>query len=119
MTISDFENLAGSTEARWKYGGVAIVKKYPSFVAATMLSSGDGVVVVEPYVADPNNAVIYNADGSPRARLVNPCVADGAKCFDDVYYDGGELTVIARGPGFMWACVFDEQGRLLRTHETR
>ena len=119
MSISDFECVPNSSVVSWVNAGVAVVKQYPSRVFAEELRSHEGVLVVESSHGDPNNAIIYNADGSPRVRLVNPCVAKGAVAFGDVYYVGSELTVVAYGQGDMWACVFDEDGHLQRTYETR
>ena len=119
MIISDFESPPDSTIVRWSCDQKPVVKQYAFEVQGAILKSGTGVAIAEPSNGNPHNGVIYNADGSLRVRLVNPCVADGAICFGDVYCDGSELKFIARGPGFMWACVFDENGQLLRTHETR
>jgi hypothetical protein len=119
MNVSNFENPRDSDYVAWTFHGTRIAKQYASSAYATPLASHTGVIVVEPYDKDPNNAVIYNADGSERVRLLNPMAAQGAICFDYPLYVGTELTVISVMHGLQFACVFDEQGRLQRVYETR
>ena len=83
------------------------------------LASHTGVVIVEPYQGHPNNAVIYNADGTPRIQLLNPLSAKGSICFIYPYYVGSELTLVAAFPDIQYGCGYDESGVCLRTYETR
>ena len=53
---------------RWFFNGSLIEKRYPSWAVAAELASGTGVAIGEPF-GFPDNAVIYNEDGSGRARL--------------------------------------------------
>jgi hypothetical protein len=119
MTISGFQNPDNSTYVQWKLGNQLIVKRYPAVVYAVELASHCGALIVEPYDGSTDNAVIYNADGSPRIRLINPLKAQGAICFAYPYYVGAELTVVSALHGLQFGCVFDEDGRLLRTYESR
>lgn len=118
MTISEFENPDDANYVRWRFAGTLIEKRYSRATYAVVLASGTGVAIVEPY-AGPNNAVIVNADGTERVRLINPLTSKGAICFMYPYYVGGELTVMVALPADQFGCVFDEQGRCLRTYETR
>ncbi|HEX7452078.1 MAG TPA: hypothetical protein VF294_07325, partial [Polyangiaceae bacterium] len=82
------------------------------------LKSGTGVAVVED-CGMPDNAVIYNEDGSLRVRLINADPRYGQTIFDSVYYSDAELTVVVRGAGMQTSCVFDEDGNLIRKYESR
>jgi hypothetical protein len=119
MSVAAFEHPTDSGLVSWLFNTTRVIKQYASPAQAIPLASYAGVLIVEPYDGVPNNAVIYNADGSERVRLVNPMVAHGAICFDDAYYVGAELTVIAAMQGSRFACVFDETGMLQRVYETR
>lgn len=118
MTISQFENPENANYVQWTHLGQRILRQYRTPVYAVELASHTGVIVVEPDGC-PHNAVIYNADGTERVRLVNPMVAAGAIAFSYPYYVGQELTVNSAIPGLEFGCVFDEMGHLKRVFETR
>lgn len=104
----------------WMRDGKKVEKNYPYAVCAEKLKGDSGVIIIEPSSKkDPDNAVIYNSDGSMRVRVVNPMKDEGAKCFADVYYVNDELTLIAAGGRVFYACVIDENGNTLRIYETR
>jgi hypothetical protein len=119
MSISDFQSPENATYVRWKHAGRVVYKQYPAVVRALVLASQERVVVVEPYQQHPNNAVIYKADGTPWLQLTNPLSARGSICFMYPCYVGSELTLAAALPDIQYACVFDENGRCLRTYEMR
>jgi hypothetical protein len=119
MTISDFENPDDSRYVRWKFAGKTIEKDYPGITYAIPLASGTGVVVVEPYAGHPDNAIIFDADGTERIRLVNPLTSIGAICFIYPYYVGPDLTLVVALRDLQYGCVFDADGRCLRTYEAR
>ena len=118
MTIGAFHNPADGNSVEWTHAGKRILKHYPGPAYAIVLASQDGVLIVEPTGA-PNNAVIYNPDGTERVRLRNPMVHAGAIAFSYPYYSDGELTVNSAIPGLEFACVFDETGQLQKVFETR
>jgi hypothetical protein len=118
-SISDFENPEDATYVRWKHAGDSVYKQYADVVHAVVLASQKGVVIVEPYHKHPNNAVIYKADGTPWVQLINPLSSKGSICFMYPYYVGSELTLAAAFPDVQYSCVFDENGRCLRTYEVR
>lgn len=118
MTVSDLENPDNAEYVRWRSNGSSVEKRYDRPARAAALASGSGVLVVEP-TSYPNNAVIYNANGSMRSRLHNPDPQEGQSAFIDVYYINDELTVILGSRSGQMACVFDESGVLLRSYETR
>lgn len=119
LGISEFENPENATYVRWKHAGHLVYKQYAGVVHAVVLASQKGVVVVEPYQRHPNNAVIYKADGTPWLQLINPLSAKGSICFMYPYYVGPELTLAAGFPDIQYDCVFDENGRCVRTYEVR
>src|SRR5437868_5037269 len=119
MTISKFENPDDSNYARWTYAGKVVEKRYSGTTYAVVLASGSGVAIVEPHAGDPNNAVIVNADGTERVRLTNPLTSRKAIAFVYPFYEGEDLAFVVALPTVDFACVFDEQGHCLRTHETR
>jgi len=119
MIVSQFENPDSATYARWISDGLVVEKTYSSVVYAVELHSHNGVVIVEPYEGHPNNAVIYDAGGSLRVRLLNPLASQGSICFAYPYYVNTELTLAAAFTGLQFGCVFDESGQCLRTYEMR
>lgn len=117
--ITDFENPDGAAYVRWKFPSGFVDKQYANTVYGVVLAAGDGVAVVEPFEGHPNNAAIFNADGSLRVRLVNPLTSAGATCFMYPYYVGSELTIVDALPGVQFGCVFEPDGRLVRIYESR
>jgi YD repeat-containing protein len=116
--VEDFEHPEKADYVRWQGDGRWIEKRYPARVTAVRLSSGTGVAITE-IAGRPNNAVIYNEDGSLRVRSINGDPRHGETVFDSIYYVGDELTAIVRGPGIQTACVYDEDGNLLSKYENR
>ncbi len=61
-----------------------------------ILPNNSGIIVLEPYEeVGPNNAVIYNIDGTVRWKLPYPKETSSGICFDRVGFSKGELNVIA------------------------
>lgn len=119
MTISNFESPSNSRIIRWRHAGNDIEKNYQGVAHGTAFADGSGVVVVEPYSGHPHNAVIFNSDGTQRVRLTNPLTAIGAICFVYPHYVRTELTLVVALRDLEYGCVFDMDGRCLRTYETR
>ena len=118
--IEHLYNPKGDHFVWWIYDGKKVEKNYAYSVLTEKIRGDDGIVIVEPSsINDPDNAVIYNPDGTLRARVINPVKDKGSKCFADVYYVNDELTLIAAGGRVFYACAIDEDGNVLRVYETR
>lgn len=104
----------------WDFQGSKIVKTYPYAVYFEVAKDNSAVVIVEPdNEFSPDNAVIYNADGSEKKRILNPTRDKGAICFGDIYYEKGDIVLISVCPCVHYACAIDNDGNILRVHETR
>lgn len=119
MAVKEFELAAGGRTVRWRFKGQQIDKTYEGPIEATVLSDASGVLIVEPGMNRPDNALIFNGDGSPRLRISNPFTYSGAVCFSDVGYEGGELTLISQIKARQMACVISEDGHHVRQYEIR
>ncbi len=98
--LTDFCWRADSDSVEWAFAARRIKKSYPFPIrSAITLLDNTGVALVEPNeVSKPNNAVIFNADGSERFRVMHPGQgADGG--FDQIYYVRHELTAFAGQQG--------------------
>jgi hypothetical protein len=115
--ITDFRYQENSSFVGWIYSGSIVKKLFDFDIYAILLKSQQKVLVIES-INRQDNAVIFNADGSEYRRIKNP--DSHALCFGDVYYVNDELTLISRRrDASMTAVVIDENGDLIRTHETR
>lgn len=81
----------------WQYQGSKVCKQYNNTIMGyECLPDGSGIVILEPYQeAGPNNAIIYNADGSERWRLPYTKESGKGVFFDRVGMTLGKLKVIA------------------------
>ena len=119
MSVLDFCHVAGGSSVMWTSHGLSVEKIYGGPISAVALSDGSGVLVIEPFVDQPDNAVILNEDGSERVRVDNPLGDRGAICFTEAGYEGEALILISRLRGLEMACVIDEEGNNLRQYEIR
>jgi hypothetical protein len=118
MTVEHFVVNDLSGDVSWSSDGSDVVKHYVHPAQAVPLRSGQGVLIVEPD-NHPNNAVLYDADGSQKRVIGNPMAAKGALCFTACGYERDELTLIIRLPGLEFAYVIDEAGNSVRLQEIR
>ncbi|GEM_PF-3597072 len=104
----------------WEINSRKIVKKYDYQVYFEIGGAGDYIVAVEPdNEFSPNNAVIFNPDGTERKRIINPLSNDGAICFGDVYCERGSIVLVSVCPRANYICVLDHDGGIESFHETR
>lgn len=104
----------------WRHNGSLIEKSYPYPVYVLALDDESSILVVEPdNEHSPDNAIIFNEDGSEKSRIINPCKGEGAICFGDAYYVNGEPTLISVTNRVPYACVVNSAGDIVRVYETR
>lgn len=111
----------GDAMVAWRTEQREVTKRYAAEIdSAVALRDGSGIAVVEPNVtADGLNAVVFDADGTERFRVVPP-QPERHVCFQQMYYIGEELTAVAITSGSDWAAVVDPvTGLTIRTYETR
>jgi hypothetical protein len=118
MTISDFQTTTDACGISWRFDGQVVRKNYGRPVHAVLLNDCAGVLVVEPTNL-PSNAVIYNGDGTPRVRIMNPLRFRGAVCFSECGYEADKLKLIVRTAGSEYACTIDALGQTTELHEVR
>lgn len=117
--IKNFKQENENKTVLWIYNDKQISKDY-DYVIYSLNVHNEYVVIVEPdNKFSPNNAVIYNSDGSERARVSNPFKDKGAICFGDVYYVKDEIALVSITRRANYICIIDVDGNVLRTHETR
>lgn len=119
MTVKNIKLYSSGNAIEWTLDSGVVKKTYNGRITAVALANETGVLVVEPYKGDPDNAVILDENGAERVRIANPLTGSGAICFSDAGYENGELTLISRLPGLEVACVIDERGHLVRKYEIR
>jgi hypothetical protein len=108
-----------SSIVSWNHDHGTVEKRYSGRVEVLPLADGQRVLILEPFGASADNAVIFNCDGSVLVRLTNPLADRGALGFSAAGYEGAELALIARLRGLEVMCFFDEDGHLLRVAEIR
>ena len=118
MTISRTRGLEGARVISWEANHQQIVKHYQNSASGVVLKDQCSVLLIEP-INRPDNAVIYNEDGSEKRRIKNPLGERGAFGFTEGGYEGQELTLIIRIPGSEFAYVLDEQGNPKAMKEIR
>ncbi|MBN1910399.1 MAG: hypothetical protein JW818_11710 [Pirellulales bacterium] len=122
MSINGLAWQRGSAVVIWDCDGERIEKAYRGPVTSVCpLRDGDGLALVEPIdETGPNNAVVFNADGTVRFRVKPPLPTQQVQGFADMYYVKDELTAIMVTPGRDFAVVVDDKtGEYLRIYETR
>jgi hypothetical protein len=89
--------------------------------SAVLLRDRSRIAVVEPLTTyGENNAVILNADGSLRFRLLLPIKDGSVYGFDQMYYVDDELTIVVAVTGRDFAYVVDEKtGEYTNHYEMR
>lgn len=86
------------------------------------LSDSTGMAVIFEYnnVWEKNTAIIMNADGSMRKRIIVPSEITSFLSFYDVYYESDNLAFILNTTGtYDIACLFDNDGNYIRHHFTK
>lgn len=122
MSVSGLAWKRGSAVVAWDSDGERIEKVYRGPVSSVcQLRDGGGLALVEPIdETGPNNAVVFNANGTVRFRVKPPLPTYQVQGFADMYYVKDELTAILVTPGRDFAVVVDgKTGECLRTYETR
>jgi hypothetical protein len=120
MEVSKFQILSNGCQLRWMHNQEIVDLHFSNPVLAVPFLTGNGVLVVElGSSAAPDNAVIFNSDGSMRTRVTNPEGKNGAVAFCDAYYVKNELTLFIAFQSAQMGCVIDEAGNVLRVYETR
>ena len=80
----------------WDCGHDIVLKKYESPITAELSPDGEWVLIIEPIVIKdkPNEAVIFNVDGTVKAKLRSPFDEKGLlSFFVGTYIDGGVIKV--------------------------
>ncbi|RDH44540.1 hypothetical protein [Zooshikella ganghwensis] len=111
-----------SNVINWKVGHKVYTKKYDYPATAALFGVNDEfVVIVEPDdVNKPNNAVVYDEEGKFIRRIINPCMDQGAICFDSVYPSGEKLILISVCPRVFYECrLGKKEGKFISVSETR
>lgn len=120
--IKEFNWAFNSKVASWICEKTTIRKEYRySIRSAIPLLDGTGVALVEPMEqAGRDNAVVFDANGTERFRLVFPLPEPHGHCFDQMYYVQGRLTAFANLRGADFGYVLDEKtGEVLKSFESR
>lgn len=117
MKIENFTIDEKSRFIRWQFNKKAVQLQFNYKFQVIQLLNLNGIVLIE-YNGSRNNATIYNSDGTIKCKVMNPDFR--SLCFYDVCYIGEELTLIMEFKGgIQKSCVIDEDGRIIRTYETR
>jgi hypothetical protein len=104
----------------WMCDGLMIRKPYLHPVVAVFFGDNRKILIVEPDSSkSPNNAVIYNGDGSEYIRIINPYENQGAICFSDAYEVKGKLNLFFMCKNAYYGCLVDEFGTVSNIYETR
>jgi hypothetical protein len=104
----------------WEINKNSVIKKFPFKIFAEILPDKSGVVVVERVSAnDPNNAVIFDANGDERVRINNPIPNDCSSSFTDIYYVKDELSLTITTRLASYLCFINSYGECIKIHETR
>lgn len=119
FAIEGFTNPDNSKFARWVYGGKIIDISNQGRVIALLKKDSRVLIVHIDRAFGRNNAFIYSAGGSVEKKIAIPEAVSEAICFDDAYYDGEDLTLIAASKERRVACVINENGDVVRMHEVR
>jgi len=118
--ISDFSCTQEDEIVRWNFDSTQIVKKFDAKVFAECFKEKDGViVVVRSKKSFPNNAIIFNPDGSKRTTVINPLAEKGDFGFSDVFYIKDEIALISTGNLRQHSCIIDKNGNILKISEFR
>ena len=118
--ISDFSCTQEDEIVSWMFDGIRVVKTFDARVFAECFKEKDGVIVViRSKVMSPNNAVVFNPDGSEKSTVVNPLVEEGDLGFSDIYYVKDNLVLISTGKLGQHSCIVDKEGKILSVSETR
>jgi len=119
MTISSLSLQDDEKTVAWVSSGVDQRRRYGDSVRAQILGDKSGIVVLEPYVGDPNNSIIVNPDGTVRRRIKNPHGASGGIWFLDLYRENGDVILLIAHRGSQYACVLDKAGNIAHIRESR
>jgi hypothetical protein len=117
--ITQFRNPEYSNSASWICGGRLVEISNGGRVIALLKKDGRVLVVHVDKNFGKNNAFIYSANGDVERQIMIPESVENAMCFDDAYYDGPDITLIAASKDRRMACIFNEDGELIRIHESR
>ncbi|MCW8932603.1 MAG: hypothetical protein OQL19_20510 [Gammaproteobacteria bacterium] len=81
----------------WEINSQQTCKEYKSTIMGyEVLPENYGIIILEPYEdVGPNNAIIYNLDGTLRWKLPYTKESDTGICFDRIGFSNGKLTIIA------------------------
>ena len=119
-TISNFVCTQDNEIVSWIYDNRPIIKKFDAKIFAECFKENDAVVVVIRSKKDfPNNAIIFNPDGTEKTKVMNPLVNGGSLGFSDVYFVKGSLALVSMGKMRQHLCVIDKDGTILSISETR
>jgi hypothetical protein len=120
MSITCFQCSQDNNIVEWSYSGGKVKKEFPVNIYSEKLEGFNGVVVI--YLSKdkaPNNADIYNADGTLYKNIINPVSQASGSMFTDLYYVKGKLLMIINDNIYNFSCVLDSSGDIHELHETR
>lgn len=114
--ITNFKNPDGSCWVSWEMLGREIKLTSKGRLIAVVSPAGNVVVVKIHRSYGKNNAFLFGPDGELIKRINNPI--DDSICFDDAFFDGRELVIIAGSANKRVANVIDESGDVVRSYMT-
>ena len=104
----------------WQNDDESVSIRY-KYSATGVLLDDNSILIVEPDDAhNPDNAVVYDADGDFVRRVRNPCRDKDAICFDSVYLSNDKVIMISVCPRVFYECRLSKKdGELINVNETR
>lgn len=117
--VEQFANPEYSNFASWIYAGKRVEIANQGRLLGLLKNDGRILVIHIDRSFGRNNAFIYSVSGDIEKQIMIPAEMEGAICFDDAYYDGVDLTLIAASREGRVACVINEDGNVVRCHESR
>jgi len=115
--IENCKAINGGKSISWKCNNKIIAKDYLHVVYFLNISD-KYIVVVEPdNEYSPDNAVVFNENGTEHVRVKNPF--KDSPCFSDVYFIKGKIGLVAIGQRVNHICIIDVDGNVSKKNDTR
>lgn len=114
--ITNFKNPDGACWASWELLGKEVRLTSEGRLIAVVSPAGNIVVVKIHRSYGKNNAFLFGPDGEVIKRINNPI--NDAVCFDDAFFDGSELVIIAGAENKRVANVVDDNGDIVKSYIT-
>lgn len=114
--VANFRNPEGEKWASWEHQGREVRIAGSGRILAEPTPAGKVVIVELDQKLGKDNAFVYLGDGTLEKVISNPI--SESICFDDVFFDGNELVLIAGSRMQRVAVVIDDNANFVRSYQT-